>query len=164
MPRQPSGHSLARLKHSQSTMVSLGGMPRATTMERWHSPLLVSPGDACCPWPSLQAPLGAPSSRLRFHRRPFVSPRRDWSLGNSLETNAERRGVSGGASESRKSVRSGRRRPGGRFVFVRSRAFCFPGAMKTPARRARARSTYGGNVESASWGGSERGSRASDQK
>ena len=48
MPRQPSGHSLARLKHSQSTMVSLGGMPRATTMERWHSPLLVSPGDARC--------------------------------------------------------------------------------------------------------------------
>merc|ERR1712151_817607 len=45
--------------------------------------------------------------------------------------------------------------PWGVFVFVRSRAFCFPGAMKTPARRARARSTYGGNVESASWGGSE---------
>ena len=57
MPRQPSGHSLARLKHSQSAMVSLGGMPRASTMERWHSPLLVSPGDACCPWPSLQARL-----------------------------------------------------------------------------------------------------------
>ena len=82
VPRQPSGHSLARLKHSQSAMVSLGGMPRASTMERWHSPLLVSPWGRAL---SVALPRGSPcpsSLRPSSSRPPLV-----WS---PLEENAEK--------------------------------------------------------------------------
>jgi len=45
-----------------------------------------SPGGVRCPWPSLQALLGAPSSRLRFYRRPFVSTFENILGHDTLET------------------------------------------------------------------------------
>ena len=70
MPRQPSGHSLARLKHSQSSMLRLGA---CREQRRWSAGTYRCwslPGDARCPWPSLAALL-APHL---FAPRPLVPP------------------------------------------------------------------------------------------
>ena len=70
MPRQPSGHSLARLKHSQSSMLRLGA---CREQRRWSAGTYRCwslPGDARCPWLSLEALL-APHL---FAPRPLVPP------------------------------------------------------------------------------------------